>query len=269
MSIIYEPKGKAREYSPLALNYYKGCDHGCTFCYVPNIFSRNKDYNHAEVKERDILKQLENDCKKQITDQVLLSFTGDPYCNYNDKAKLTRKVLEILLKYQVPTAILTKGGLRCLQDLDLFKKFQNIKIGATLTFDNDFNSQKTEPNAALPSERIEALKILHKNNIKTFVSIEPVIYPEQSLNLIKQTISFVDQYKIGKLNHNKEWESKIDWSKFLDDVVNLMHSNNKQFYIKTDLLKFKNGTDITDNETDMNYLCLKKTITAESEMILF
>lgn len=267
MNIIYEPKGKAREYSPLALNYYKGCDHGCTFCYVPNMFSRNKEYNHAEVKERDILVKLEKDCKKQITDQVLLSFTGDPYCNYNDKAKLTRKVLEILLKYQVPTAILTKGGLRCLQDIDLFKKFKVIKIGATLTFDNDVNSLKTEPNAALPKERIEALKFLHGNNINTFVSIEPVIYPEQSLNLIRQTLNFVDQYKIGKLNHYKDWESKIDWSKFLDDTVNLMRPYNKQFYVKNDLLKFQNGTYLTESETDMDYLSLKSQV--ETQAVLF
>lgn len=34
---IYEPSGKAREYSPLALNLYKGCDHGCNYCYVPDM----------------------------------------------------------------------------------------------------------------------------------------------------------------------------------------------------------------------------------------
>ena len=33
MSLIYEPKGKAREYSPLALNVYSGgCDHACRYC---------------------------------------------------------------------------------------------------------------------------------------------------------------------------------------------------------------------------------------------
>ena len=40
MAGIYEPSGAAREYSPLALNYIKGCDHGCLYCYVPKIMKR-------------------------------------------------------------------------------------------------------------------------------------------------------------------------------------------------------------------------------------
>lgn len=40
MAAIYEPKGAAREYSPLALNYQTGCDHGCVYCYVPKMMQR-------------------------------------------------------------------------------------------------------------------------------------------------------------------------------------------------------------------------------------
>ena len=35
MSIIYEPRGKAREYAELAVNLYKGCAHACIYCYAP------------------------------------------------------------------------------------------------------------------------------------------------------------------------------------------------------------------------------------------
>ena len=37
MKIIYEPKGKALEYAPLACNLYKGCPHGCRYCYGPTL----------------------------------------------------------------------------------------------------------------------------------------------------------------------------------------------------------------------------------------
>lgn len=33
MGVIYEPKGKAREYCELAVNLYRGCGHGCLYCY--------------------------------------------------------------------------------------------------------------------------------------------------------------------------------------------------------------------------------------------
>lgn len=37
MRIIYEPKGRAREYANLAANLYSGCIHGCVYCYVPQF----------------------------------------------------------------------------------------------------------------------------------------------------------------------------------------------------------------------------------------
>lgn len=260
MSKIYEPNGAAREYSPLALNYYKGCDHGCKYCYVPGIMRKiQDDYDHSHVIQRETFDSISKSAAHfNGTDkQVLLSFTGDPYCNFNTEAGFTRQVLEILLENKIPVAILTKGGNRCLADLDLFKQFgKRIKVGATLTFDNDHHSLQNEPGAATPTERLEALKTLHDNGITTWVSMEPVVFPDQSLNMIKRSLAFVDHYKIGKLNHYKNYELTIDWSKFLNDSVTILRSANKLFYVKNDLAKFKNGTVLNDFERDMNFLNL-------------
>ena len=47
---IYEPRGRAREYSPFAMNYFKGCDHGCRYCYVPRMMKVfNSQYCHDDV----------------------------------------------------------------------------------------------------------------------------------------------------------------------------------------------------------------------------
>jgi len=252
MSLIYEPSGKAREYSPLALNIYNGCDHNCTYCYCKKMQYLNFSSN---VKERpNFVNQLNNELNKiQIKNQVLLCFTGDPYCKFNDTVQLTRTVIMKLSLKNIPFAILSKGGKRILQDLHIFKK-SNCKIGATLTCDNDKDSLKYEPGATLPKERLQTLKTLHENNIKTWISIEPVLFPEQSINLIKQSINYIDHYKIGKLNHNK---TDIDWNKFLIDVVTLLRKNNKQFYIKDDLAMFASGFQLTQQERNMDYLALK------------
>ncbi len=62
MAAIYEPSGAAREYSPLALNYITGCDHGCAYCYVPGLMKRFRtDYVHSDVyikEEAALMKEL-------------------------------------------------------------------------------------------------------------------------------------------------------------------------------------------------------------------
>ena len=205
MCKIYQPTGRAREYSPLALNLYKGCTHGCQYCYVPRMFKKwNKDYDHAQCTPSFNAKEVEKYAAKYqgIDRQILLSFTGDPYCGIDNTP--THEALEILNRYQHHVAILTKGGTRCLKDIDLFKKFGNrIKVGATLTFDNDEDSLKWEPGGALPADRLSMLRELHNQGITTWASFEPVVIPEQSLTLLSMvaTLGYVDHVKIGKLNN--------------------------------------------------------------------
>lgn len=267
MAAIYEPKGAAREYSPLALNYIKGCDHGCVYCYVPKMMKRfNAGYVHSDVyikEEGALIKEVSASAKKfaNSTKQVFLSFLTDPYSSFNQKTKLTRRVLEILLKYNIPVSILSKGGLRILEDMDIIKEFgDNIQVGASLTFTSLKDSLKWEKGAAIPEERFEAMEILHANGIRTWASMEPVIFPDQSLEIMEITNKYVDAYKIGKLNHFKKHEEKFDWQKFLVDSVAVMRKYKKEFYIKKDLLEFKpKDLYLSKNETDMDYLALKNS----------
>jgi DNA repair photolyase len=256
---IYEPAGKAREYSPLALNLYSGCDHGCDYCYVPNIFTRNRNYNHGAVSITKGIATIEADCKKHQDSpkQVLLSFTTDPYNGKEPGQRITRQALIMLERYNIPVAILTKGGRRCLLDLDIFKFFgENIKVGATLTHDNDKDSLKNEPGAAPHSERISALEELYKAGIKTWVSLEPVISATQTLNIIKETHKYVNHYKVGKLNHVS---NNTDWHKFLVDSVNLLRGLGKKFYVKKDLALFAGQFRLTETETNPEILFLKNS----------
>ena len=143
MSIIYKPEGRAREYSPLALNLYNGCDHGCLYCYN----NRRSYFTSTPVPKKELIEKVTKDAKElQDKKQVLLCFAGDPYCKKDVELQMTRQVLEILLSYKIPTAILTKGGNRCLRDLALFKQFaEGIKVGATLTFISESTASIMNP----------------------------------------------------------------------------------------------------------------------------
>lgn len=259
MSIIYKPTGKAREYSPLAANLYLGCNHGCKYCYAPNIrFTKRENYLNPEPR-RNLLRDFELDCKKYYNseDQILFCFMSDPYNSLESELRLTRECLKIALKYKIPIAILTKSK-TVLNDIDIIKKFgENIKVGFTLTFDNTKDSLEWEPEASLPGERLSCLKILKENNIKTWASFEPVIIPEQSINMIISSIKYVDEYKIGKLNNYKGLDKKINWNDFLSQCIFLLREK-KPFYIKHDLRIAADKTKLYGNECLMDEFNLGK-----------
>lgn len=265
MASIYIPSGAAREYSPLALNYINGCDHGCVYCYVPKMMKRfRKDYIHSDVyikEEGALIKEVLASARKHrnSSQQVFISFLTDPYSHFNKDTKLTRRVLQILLDHQIPVSILSKGGYNILEDIDLIKKFgPNIQVGGSLTFVDKELSKKWEKTSSDPIERFETLRILHDEGIRTWASMEPVIYPEQSLQIMELTKDYVDGYKIGKLNHFQNHEKKFDWAQFLRDAVAVMRKNDKLFYIKKDLLSWKpDDLVLQPHELDMDHMALK------------
>lgn len=261
MSIIYEPKGKAREYSPKALNVYLTCTHGCRYCYAPRCrHQSDEQYFVAPMPRPGIAEKLEMEIKKggRPKEQVLLSFIGDIYCESRDEGRAGRRCLEILLENKIPVAILTKGGKRCLNDIELFKEFgEHIQVGATLTFDNEKDSLEWEPGASVPQERIEVLGELRENGIKTFASFEPVIRPEQSLNLMRMTLPYVDVYKVGKLNNYKGIDKTIDWTAFLKGSLEILRPAGKAIYIKHDLRQSAPSVRLYGNEVLPDEHCVR------------
>ncbi|MDD5551345.1 MAG: hypothetical protein PHS34_08805 [Candidatus Omnitrophica bacterium] len=239
MSVIYQPKGRALEYSPLACNLWTTCTHGCKYCYSPATLRKQPEDFFIEVPARKkIIYELAKDCQKMKGDprQVLLCFLCDPYQPNDVKAAITRDALEILALYKMTATVLTKGGMRAARDFDLLKKHE-WKFGTSLNMINEDHVKLWEPNAAHPLNRIDAIELAHEKGIYTWVSVEPVIYPEESLYLIEKLLPVVDFWKIGKLNHNKEEELKNDWPKFIKDVRKILKG--KEYYLKTDLLAWE------------------------------
>ena len=238
MSVIYEPSGKAREYAKLACNLYTGCNHGCLYCYAPAIRRMTRDQYLLPTPRRNIIKEFEKDCKKYYNTEkaVLFNFMTDPYNSMESELRFTRECLKIALKHRIPVKILTKSK-TVLNDIDVIKKFgDHISVGMTLTFDNNGDSKKWEPEASLPFERVETLKTLFDNNIHTWASFEPVVDPLQSINMIIKSLPYVNHYKIGKINNYQGLDKKIDWEWFLNHSIGILREH-KPFYVKYDLRK--------------------------------
>jgi DNA repair photolyase len=238
-AIIYAPSGQAGEYSALATNPYRGCGHKCSYCYVPQFLQITREQFDAGANERpQFLPALEKDARKyqaaDITEQVMMSFTTDPY--HPGDTSLTRNVIVMLQKYGLGVCTLTKGGDRALRDIDLFRPSRDA-FASTLTTLDDAFSQKWERGAQLPGNRIETLKQFHKRGVFTWVSLEPTLNAESSLQIIEETHTFVDLYKIGRANY-LPMTSTTNWEEYTHRMIAKCQRLNVKHYIKKDLQPF-------------------------------
>ncbi len=210
---IYQPSGKAAEYSPWACNFYTGCSNDCEYCYckrgvMSHVWSIKPELKKCFRNEIHALMVFKNELETAIGDYpsikehgILFSFTTDPLLP--ETRDLTFKAIEIAMARNINVQVLTKRA-------DWIEEFErrmglkpnlygavedSVAFGFTLTgFD------EKEPGASTNQERIEAMRELHDMGFKTFASIEPVITPAMSRNMIEATRGFCDLYKIGLIS---------------------------------------------------------------------
>ncbi len=236
-SIIYPPAGQAGEYSKLAANPYRGCGHKCAYCYVPAVIKISRaEFDEKAEPRPNYLAALEKDAQKYqtagIREQVMLSFTTDPY--HPGDNSLTREVLKTLQAYGLGVCTLTKGGSRALRDLDLFRPDRDAFASTLTTLDPEF-SMKWERGATLPAERIDTLRRFHAAGIFTWVSLEPTLDTEASLAIIEETAPFVDLFKIGRANYIASITNVVNWEEYTHKMIELCARLGVKHYIKKDL----------------------------------
>jgi len=237
MSIIYEPTGRAREYAPLAANLYSGCAHGCTYCFGPSTLRKTRDDFHNNVQpKKNALERLRKDAAKLEGNdhEILISFVTDPYQPAEDIHQITRRAIEILIFHGLRFTILTKGGIRAMKDFDLLKGYDKCSFGTTLVFGGD-KAKEWEPSAPSPAERIATIIEAKDQGIKTWVSLEPVIDPDEALQLISVLEHIVDHWKVGKINHWPAIEKAVDWVQFRESAKALLEEIGADYYFKKSL----------------------------------
>lgn len=238
-TFIYAPRGQAGEYAPLSANPYRGCGHKCAYCYVPYAIKIDRKlFDEGAVIRPNFRDGLLKDARKYqaagITEQVMLSFTTDPYPPQHHD--LTRWTLQTLQEHGLAVCTLTKGGSRALRDIDLFRPARDAFASTLTSLDATF-SRKWERGAADPENRIETLRRFHNAGIFTWVSLEPTIDVEASLAIVDATHEFVDLYKVGRVNYLGITKT-TDWLSYTGRMIEKLHQLGKRHYIKKDLQKF-------------------------------
>ena len=159
-----------------SLNPYRGCEHNCAYCYVPNVLriKRSEWGSFVNIKQ-NIPTVLSKELKTKKPGIIALSTVTDPYQPVEKKFKLTRFCLEQLLRYDFPVHIQTKSNL-VLRDIDIISKFSNIEVMFSIGTNNDVERKKLEPFTSSIQERLNAMQKISENGIKTTVFFGP-IYP--------------------------------------------------------------------------------------------
>lgn len=241
MRIIYEPRGRAKEYSDLAVNTYAFCPHACVYCYAKNVMHKSaEEFHSCAIPRTEPIKRLfEKDCAEMERNmdgrRVHMNFVSDPYPSVEKELHLTRYCIETATKHGVGINILTKGRYDVVRpDFELFR-IAGVHFGVTCCWYNDKFRQEWEPGASSVQDRVRLLKEAHGMGIFTWVSMEPVINPDEALAFFKANHENVNMWKVGKLNYHPH-SKEVDWPKFRDDFIRLADSVGATYVIKKDLL---------------------------------
>ena len=160
------------------MNVYRGCTHGCIYCD-----SRSKCYQFThpfediEVKRNapELLEQALKSKRKKC--MIGTGAMSDPYMHCEEELQLTRRCLEIILKYGFGAAVQTKSD-RILRDIDLLDEINRSAkcvVQMTLTTYDDDLCRILEPNVCNTRRRIEVLEQMRERGIPTVVWLTPIL----------------------------------------------------------------------------------------------
>lgn len=232
------------EYGDYTMNHVFGCSHGCRYpCYaflMAKRFGKVTSYEEwikpALVKNTLDLLDKEIPRLKDKIQSVQLCFTTDPFMyGYEEIKLMSLEAIKKLNAASVKCTVLTKG----LLPIELAQLSHDNEYGITLISLNEEYRKRMEPGAAPYFERLAALKALHDQGFKTWVSIEPYPTPnliEQDLTQILDAVNFTDKIIFGRTNYSKEITSfsahKIFYSQQAQLVIAYCTENGIQYHIK-------------------------------------
>ena len=194
--------------SDFVINPYVGCPHGCKYCYACFMkrFSGHSEPWGSFIDIKQCEKQI--NLKKIKGKSVFLSSVTDCYNSFEEKYRITRKILKQLVESDCELSISTKSKL-ILRDIDLLKKCKNLKVSMSVnTLDENFKNDMDH--ASSIKDRLETLKELHHNNIYTVLFMSP-IFPKITdyKEIIECTNAYIDEYWFENLNLRGSYKQTI------------------------------------------------------------
>jgi|YNPNPStandDraft_1061719.scaffolds.fasta_scaffold02338_14 DNA repair photolyase len=222
-----------------SLNPYRGCSHGCAYCYVPNVLRVPREtYNTCISVKTNIVDVLIRDLKKMKPGVIGLSTVTDPYQPVERRYELTRRCLSRIIDTGFSVCIQTKSSL-VLRDLDLLSKASKTEVIMTIGTLDDNERLLLEPGASSINDRLNTIKECAEHGIKSSVFLGPV-YPSVKIEDLTRIINIFKDYKASSIYidsfHLKPgvWESikSRTHGHPIDKLFTIERINNRWYYNK-------------------------------------
>lgn len=263
--------------SDYSLNPYIGCEHNCLYCYADFMSKWHGngekwgEFVKVKINAPEVLKE---ELEKKSLGRIFISSICDPYQPIEAEYKLTRACLDIVLNKvrqneefrnhkrqdslfpltpEFHISILTKSIL-ILRDIELIKKFDNLEAGFTITTLDDKLARIFEPKASLPRDRLQVLRKLKEEGIKTYAFVGPILpYFSDNQKTLEKIFSSikkagVDYVLVDKMNYierkRKLW---LAYQKFGQEALKQLKYACSQEYaeeLKTTIKHLANQTDL-------------------------
>ncbi len=167
-----------------SLNPYRGCEHGCVYCYARPTheylgFSSGLDFESRIMVKADAPELLRRELASPRWQPKVINMCGvtDAYQPVERKLQLTRRCLEVLAEFRNPVAIITKNHL-VTRDIDHLGELARHHAAAVFvsitTLDTDLR-KVMEPRTSPPASRLAAIQELSRAGIPVGVMVAPVV----------------------------------------------------------------------------------------------
>ena len=163
------------------VNPYRGCSHGCTFCFARPThkyldLDAGRDFEREIVVKVNVPEVLRAELQRPrwSREHVALGTNTDPYQWVEGRYKLMPGIWEAFRDTGTPASVLTKSPL-LLRDLELMRQVPDISAALSVPTLEEKAWRSTEPHTPHPRARLEAVGELNRAGIPTSVLIAPLM----------------------------------------------------------------------------------------------
>lgn len=186
------------------LNIYRGCEHGCKYCYAmySHDYLGDEEYFKDIYVKSNVVESLEKQLANPNWKQEVINIGGvtDSYQPAESVYQLMPDILKLLIRYKTPCIISTKSDL-ILRDYDLIDELSRItyiNVAATITTMDETVRQKIEPGGVSSLKRFKMLKTFANTNASTGLHFMPIIpYLTDTYENVDSLYSYASDSKVS------------------------------------------------------------------------